>query len=515
MESAEPGRAGGSGSSDGGSLGGAVTRSWLWAFAGQAAALLATLIAGPFLIRALGPSDYGLWALLASALTYLQLADAGMAVTSTRFASERFAATDREGEAATIWGALAITGTLTLLAAGVAALLAPMIVREAMHVAPAERGRAALAVRLVCVAGLGAALAGTINTPQQVRLQWRSLTLASSGPAVLETALAPLVLFGVAGGVVTLAALAALAAVASVALNARLALRLLPELRRPRRVAGGYARMIRYGGALAIAAVATVPLQTAERFFLAGARAPREVAYYAVAATLAGILAIIPAAVTQPLIPALARLSSAGLTEEHGRLYGQAMLVVFVVATPATLALAFAARPFLELWAGPAYAANSSVPLYIMLGGLWVAMLAYVPIGELLATGGASTYAAILVGALVPYMALAAVLASAYGTIGAAVSASVRVMVTGVIFFAVVARRHGGIRMPRAVIPAVAAVALLALAMLAAASLSSALVVRMAVAGALLTAYAAATWRTVLSDAERGAVGARLRDAWR
>src|SRR5436305_14470406 len=80
------------------SMRGAVARGALWALGGQVAVLVATLVATPFVIRHLGPSEYGLWALLQSSLLILTLGDFGMGVTSTRFASERHAHDDALGE---------------------------------------------------------------------------------------------------------------------------------------------------------------------------------------------------------------------------------------------------------------------------------------------------------------------------------------------------------------------------------------------------------------------------------
>ncbi len=61
---------------------------------GQAASLGAALIATPFVLRLLGPAQYGFLALMTLLLTYLVLADLGMGMASTRFAADALARGD-------------------------------------------------------------------------------------------------------------------------------------------------------------------------------------------------------------------------------------------------------------------------------------------------------------------------------------------------------------------------------------------------------------------------------------
>src|SRR5437667_12516441 len=73
------------------SLSSQVAAGGLWSLGGQAATLVATLVATPFTLRLLGPAFYGLWALLQVALQWVVLADLGMATASTRLVAQRYA----------------------------------------------------------------------------------------------------------------------------------------------------------------------------------------------------------------------------------------------------------------------------------------------------------------------------------------------------------------------------------------------------------------------------------------
>ncbi len=487
------------------SLAAGVARSGLWAIGGQLSVLGATLIAAPFTIRLLGPARYGLWSLLQSVLGYFRIADLGMATASTKFAADRYARGDSAGEATVIWTALAVTVMLTGAAALAAGIAAPFLVSQVLHVRSSLRPDAVLAFRLVSAAAVAYAVSASVSTPQQVRLRWGSLTVATSGPVVLQIAGAPVVLAVTAGGLPAVAALMTVAGAAAAILNFAVGARLQPGLRRPRLAAGVLGPMARYGGALAIFGFAAIPLATAERFLLAHFRSPTVVAYYVVAAALGSLLAVIPAAVSQPVFPALTRLASQARMVEYRRLYHQVLRGVFLVVTPSALVLAFVARPFLGLWAGPTYAAHSAVPFYVLLAGLWFSTLAYMPASQLLASGRTSTLAAINVAELVPYLLVAALLTDAFGALGAAAAWSIRATADSLVLFAVVARRDSlpWMPTPRRAGAAVTAMACVAGLLWGLSAVTSSLAARASVSVIVVALYCALMWKIVLTSGER------------
>jgi O-antigen/teichoic acid export membrane protein len=496
------------------SMRGAVARGALWALGGQAAVLVATLVATPFVIRQLGPAEYGLWALLQSALLFLTLGDFGMGVTSTRFASERHAHDDSRGEVEVIVTAIAISVGFTGLAGILVVAAAPFIVDDVLNLHGSLRDDGLLALRLVCVAAVAYGLGGTISTPQQVRLRWGSLTLATTGPRVLQIAFAPLVLVATSGGVVSLAVLAAIVAAVAAGFNGAVAFHFQPQLRHPAISREVGRNLLRFGGGLTLAALATVPLATAERFFLAHYHSTTEVGYYAAAATVGALLLTIPHSLSQVLLPALTRLTSAGRTGDHARLYEQSLKGLFLTAVPAALGLAFVAKPFLHLWAGPAFAVHSTAPLYVLIGCLGVNTVAYLPYTQVLASGRASTVAKVHLGELAPYLLVAAVLTDQFGAIGAAAAWGGRLVVTSVIFFAVVWRtdRLAWVPTPDRAGLSIGAIVCLAAALLLAATVTSSLAGRALLGVPILTLYGAVVWRVVLTYPERRGLSALIRE---
>ncbi len=420
-----------------------VTRGGLWGVGGQAGRFFATFLATSFTVRLLGPARYGLWSLLLAVLNYASISDMGMSSASTRFAADRHVLADDTGEARVIWTALAITVCSATSIALCVAVVAPFIVRSVLHVPVRLEAEGVLGLRLTCAAFVALAVAATANTPQLVRLRWRGYTIVTSGSTIVQVLAVPASLAVIAGGVATAAAVALGAALLSVAGNVVLGLRLQPRLRKPVLDRHLVLPLLRYGGGLTLAGLAAIPLMNAERFFLARFDSTVAVAHYAIASSLAGSLAFLPFAASAPLFPAFVRLQSQGANPTLRHLYATALQGAVLVVTPIALVLAFMARPFLEIWAGPSYAQSSIIPFYILVVGLWSQSLAYVPYTYLLASGKTSLIAKIYLAALAPYIAFAAGLTAAFGIVGAASASASLLFVQSGLYFAFTHRTSG------------------------------------------------------------------------
>jgi O-antigen/teichoic acid export membrane protein len=428
-----------------------------------------------------------------------------MATASTKFAAERYAQRDADGEATTVWTALVTTTVFTSAIAAAAGIAAPVLMSHVLRVHGHLFSLGVLTFRLVCIATVAYAVSNIVNTPQQVRLRWRTVTLGTSGPLVVQIAATPLALAATAGGIAVAGVLLVAACAASAALNFIAAARLQPRLLRPRFAIRTLRPMLKYGGALALAGFASIPLVTAERLFLAHFHSPAAVADYAVAASLGSLLAVIPAAVAQPLFSALTRLLSQGRRDEHRSLYDQTLKGAFLLVSPAAFVIAFLAQPFLTLWAGPRYGVHSVVPLYLILVGFWFTTIAYVPLTQLLASGATSTVLVVHAAELAPYLGFAAAMTAAAGPIGAAAAWSFRSVVDGVVWFAVARRRY---HLPWRPTPtrglrSLVGLSSLGLALSALSLLTSSLPTRVGWSVIVLLLYTFITWRAILSPHER------------
>lgn len=485
-----------------------VATAGTWGFAGRGTLVVANLLATPFVLRLLGPSKYGLWALVQSVLTSATLSEFGMSTATTKLGTERYASGDGQGEARVVWSAVAlglvVTGSLAVaLAVGAPSLLRGLLVHDRQLL-----GQGTTAVRLGCATLVLSVLADIFNTPQLARLQWRRFTVLNTGANLLAIVGTPLALLSVGGGVTTAAAMAVIAAAVYALSMFRASTRVQPALWHPQVSMSTLRQLVPYGAALTVVSLAALPLSTGERFVLASNHSTMVVAYYAVAATVATVLNILPEQIGAPLLPGLASLRANGRLEEMRSLYRTSLAGVFLVATPAAVVLGLVAQPFLSLWAGPAYGAHSTVPLLIALAGVWAEALAVVPTAYLLTSGWTNRMAFLNAAQILPYLAAAWLLTDHFGARGAALVWSARLLVSSAALFAMAWRAA---RLP--VLPlserrarSVLAPAAFAVVCVGAAAVSRGLAERCGLAVALGAGYAAVAWWLVLSARERKAL---------
>lgn len=485
-----------------------VAAAGAWGFGGRAVLLLANLVATPFLIRLLGPASYGLWTLLLLATTWASYADLGMGIASTRFGAGYYTRADPQGESSVVWTALGLIAVTTGCVATAVALAAQPILASLLHV---ERGlvtAGTVALRIGCAIFVLQSVAGIVNTPQVVRLRWRPWTVLTTSVNLLSTVAAPVALAVFGGGVTTVAVVNLAVSILLVAGNLVLAVRLQPALLHPTFDKAVFRGLLGYGGALTVAGLALVPLTTAQRFFLALNHSTTAVAYLAVAGTLATTLQILPEQLTAPFLPGLARLEAGGRLRELRSLYCKGLSGLFLLVTPAAVLLAFTARPFLSLWAGPAYGAHSTVPFLVMLAGVWFECLAWMPVSYLLSSGRSRMIARIRVAELVPYLVAAWLLTERFGVIGAAIVWSAGCTLDSLLLFGAGRRAASLPCLPlsdRRLLSLAGPVALGGTALLLA-HVTSGLTARLGWAVALALAYGAAVWFVILTGRERNGI---------
>jgi O-antigen/teichoic acid export membrane protein len=419
-----------------------VVRGSLWVLGGQGIAMLAALLATPFVIRLLGAEQYGLLALSNVLFTYLAFADMGMGIASTRFGADAHARKDDRSEILAIWTSLAIASVPALLIALSLALGARVLVGEILRLPPHLHETAVVVVRLTALGFFARAIAGVLNTPQVVRLRMDLMTLITTGTSVIQIVLVPIVVFlggGLIGAVAVIAGTSILAAI----LHATVSSRLLPGMLRPVVSRELFKPIMRFGSALVASSLAAVLLAHGEKLLLTRYASVTAFAHYTVAFTLALMVTLAPAAMGQSLLPAFSQIQSAPDKTALLQLYRRALRGTLLWIVPTAVFLAVVAKPFFTIWAGPEFGRASTVPFYILAGGLIFNALATVPHILLIAVDRPKMIARIHLAELVPYLLAAGLLTYRFGAVGAALAWSMRVAVDAIALF-VVARRVTG-----------------------------------------------------------------------
>jgi O-antigen/teichoic acid export membrane protein len=263
--------------------------------------------------------------------------------------------------------------------------------------------------------------------------------------------------------------------------------------------------LIKFGAGLVISTLAGMILVNVEKLLLARFVSVVALAHYSVAFSMACFLAVAPVAICQSLLPAFSRMQSSEEREQLQRLYTRALRGNLLWIAPAALLLCVAAKPFLALWAGPEYSQQSALPFYILVGGILFNVMAIIPYTLLIASGRSDLIARIHISELLPYFICAFILIYFFGTVGAALAYSLRLIVDALLFFLAV-RRAG---FPLSALPAnrgIYAAAVVILLLPIGLSLSETMASSTALFGTTafsLLAYLYLTWKKVLTNEER------------
>ncbi len=487
-----------------------VVKGSIWTLAGNVAPLAVSLVATPFVIRLLGAEGYGVFILIGLIPTYLGFADLGMSLASTRFGSEAFSEGDRQKEARVIRTAAMIALSAVVPVAALIAILAPQLI-ELFNVPDAFRGEALIALRLASITFIVNFLCAIFNTPQLARLRMDLNTAINAGSRILGIIATPFALylgFGIIGAVSVLLAASVLNLIGHLSVSRRL----LPELAGTSIDRAMIRPMLKFGGALVVAAIAGITLANAEKGILAYAVSASALAYYTVAFTLANMMTLFSGSMIQSLIPAFSQLQGEAKRAQLGSIYSRGLRFSMLWSLPVLVFLALIAKPFFTIWAGPEFGRESSWPFYFLLGGLFLNLFALLPHSAILAAGRTDILAKLYWIELGPHLIIVWYLASRYGPSGAAAAWSIRVIADAAIHF-YLAKRVAGVAPPRqGLVGFVVGVVLMTMPVAAMMYVGETTVWIAAWAAAAFAAYVVIAWRTILGKDEIAWAAAVLRN---
>lgn len=212
----------------------------------------------------------------------------------------------------------------------------------------------------------------------------------------------------------------------------------------PLGVGGGFDRsllkdLFSYGGWVTITNVLTPILTTIDRMLIGSLLSVEAVAFYTVPSNLVSRASVIPGAVAASLFPRLSRSSQ----KDSAQLASDAVAALAAVMTPA-IVLAMAVLPiFMQHWVGRRFAAHAAPVGIILLVGIWVSGLAYIPYSHLQASGRPDIVAKFHAIELIPFLGVLWLGLHYFGLVGAAYAWTFRVSCDGLLLF-----KAGG-RIPR------------------------------------------------------------------
>ncbi len=486
-----------------------VVKGSLWTLAGQVAPLAVSLIATPFVIRLLGAEGYGVLILVSLIPTYLGFADFGMSMASTKFGSEAYAEGDTEKEGRIVRTAALIALMFSIPLAVLLNVFSGSIIGF-FNVPDAFRADAALSLRLVSIIFVINFLCSIFNTPQLARLRMDLNTFVTSGVRVVGVVATPFVIYfgyGVTGAIFVLLIASSFTLLGHLYVSSRL----LPSLLGFTIERHAVRPLLKFGGALAFAAIAAMLLVNAEKGILPRVVSVTALAHYSVAYTLASMFSLFTNSMMQSLLPAFSQLQGEANRFQLNTLFSRGLRVNLILTIPVLAVIAIVAKPFFTVWAGEEFGKESSMPFYILLMGVALNLQAFFPGTMIMASGRADIFTKLYWLELVPYLSLLWVLSVQFGILGVAIAWTLRMSADAIIHF-LLARKVSGLKYhggPLRYFGIGLAIMCAPLVANYIAGEISAIVVVITVAS--LLAYGFFVWRLILSDGEAGWVTAKLR----
>lgn len=401
----------------------------LWNAAGRGLPLLLALALTPVLIGQLGVERWGLFTLALAMVGVFGVFDFGVGQALTRALSERLGqAGDDPGrmvEATEL--VVAALAALLLVSLGVAGIVwwcVPVLVERVLLVPAALQPQAVSAMRVLTATAplvvANAALWGVLAAHQR----FRAANLATI-PVSLFYYLGPVLVLLMWDDLTAVMLALVACRLANTISYAWLVRPLLPGLRLRWPRFGLVAPLLRLGGWMTASGLLGQALLYADRFLIGALLSLAAVAYYATPLDLVLRLWILPVAVAQTLLPALAS-SFATLPVQTAALLRRGALLIMAVVLPACLLLVAGADPVLRLWLGADFALGGARVLQILSVGMFFSCAAFAPNSLIDAVGRPDVTALFALAQALVFLPLAALLLSWQGIEGAALAWALR-----------------------------------------------------------------------------------------
>jgi len=410
-----------------------LLRNTLWNLLGEGLPMAAALLSIPWLISAVGMERFGALTLIWALLGYLGVLDLGLGrslvqVVADRIGHEAEQANGSANTAGIAGPAIALMGAIGLLTGGVVALGAGLLADRFQletGTSPDEiRLSLLVAAAIVPIALVSAGLRGVLEAHQR----FRPISLVRMTVGVLNY-LSPLCVLPFSQSLVPVIAAIAVGRFIGLVGYGVLAVRQLPDLLHPGRWGRPSLRgLFTMSAWMMLNNLVGPAMLYADRFILLSLVPAAMVAFYTTPFELLSRLMVIPGALSLALFPlasslfrrdppALGRILDAG---------GHLTLAVFLVMQAATIV---GGETALELWLGPAFAANSASVLSILMLGVFFNATAYVPNTLIQSVGRVDVTARLQMAELPVYLGVLWLLAERYGAAGAAMAWSLRTAV--------------------------------------------------------------------------------------
>lgn len=388
---------------------------------GALAPMIVSLLTLPPYLRVIGEVRFGVLTLVWIVFGYFLILDLGLGRAMSHHVAK---APDPATLRKLFWSGVLINGALGL-AGGVLLWSLSQVLLGTLIRVPAEflgEVRSALPwlVLAMPLATIGSVLTGVLEGKER----FLTLNLLGVSGSVLSQ-VAPLALAMTHGpGLGGLVAIVTAVRLLSTAFAAFACGRTLPALGLPRFDRATAKQLLGFGGWVTVSGVITPLLGTVDRLMIGAMAGAQALTHYTVPSSLVSRAQILSSSVASVLFPRFSQ-QERHAAEDGARL---AMRCLAAVMTPTVVLGMLLLGAFLEVWVGHALAVTAAPIGTVLLIGIWVNSLSWIPFTLLQGLGRPDVTAKIHALEVLPYMGALALGLSIAGPLGAAWAWSLRVV---------------------------------------------------------------------------------------
>ena len=482
-----------------------ITRNWVFNVIGQGFPLIIGLVTIPWLLRYLGLERFGILSITWALLGYVGQFDLGLGRATTKYAAECLGRGDTHRLPAFFWTSLVSQVAFGVMAAVALAAATPFLVHRILKISPAQTGETKI-VLFILAASLPLIIAtNSLRGMLEAGQQFAVINYVKV-PANISIFLLPVL--GIPFGIQLPGIIGLLVGARFVAAIAYVffCFRFFPILREKFVVETELLRpLFVYGGWVTVSNLVGPLLTYMDRFFVGAIISMSAVGYYSASYEIATKISFIPASLLATVFPAFSSLHAGESQKQLENLYVRSLKSILLVSGSLLLILAAFARPILNAWLGPDFVVNSASTLQILVFGVLINCVGFVPFGLLQGLGRPDLTAKFHLLEL-PFYALALwFLSSRLGLPGAAWAWTLRAALDTVLLFGAVLKLKFvsyGTLLERTLQRALIVLALPAV-LLPLSWMKTPLVIQATISGLVLLVFITAVWGYALDHRER------------
>jgi O-antigen/teichoic acid export membrane protein len=409
---------------------------------GQAAPLLVGVACIPFVVRGLGTERFGLLSLAWVIMGYFTIFDLGLGRATTKYVAEALGKREGAQVSQIIWTAVTAQAIMGFVGAIVLLGITDLLVDRVLNIPPELLGEARVIFHLLAlsipVVLIASSFSGVLEAAQRF-----DLVNVVRIPSSTLTYLLPLVGLSQGLGLPGIVALILLARFGALVAFVAMNLRIRPELREYSASFILLSRLFAYGGWVTVSSVVSPVLVYLDRFLIGSLLTIAAVAYYTAPYEAVTRLWVISASLTMTLFPAFSTLGGRKDSQRLGTLFARSLKYVLLTTGPVVVVICLFAGEMLQIWLGSDFAAESTVALQILAIGVLINSLAHTPFALLQGVGRPDLPAKFHLIELPAYIAVAWILVSQFGLVGAAGSWTLRVTLDALLLFGATVKVYG------------------------------------------------------------------------